>query len=129
MQSIRSGIVTPSLASREAREDNTSASWGEALIPAPFGRRQPLPVLDDGSGSAGEQTVWVRAAVTCDTQARPALQVEEWALETVMGSNDVVLSFLRPDGAAQSLLLKAVDAQDLAVALQRVGPPAEQAFN
>ena len=46
-----------------------------------------------------------------------------------MGSDEVVLSFLGPDGSVQSLLLKAVDAQDLAIALQSARRPGLQALN
>ena len=128
MQSSHSGIDTLPAAASEAREDPAPAPWGEALVPAPFGSRPPLAGLE-GGGGGGEQTVWVRAAVTCDTQARSAFQIEEWALEAVMGSDEVVLSFLGPDGSVQSLLLKAVDAQDLAIALQSARRPGLQALN
>jgi len=122
MQATRAGIDHTLVTPIDAAQESTPSSWREAQVPEPFGPLQYSPLH-------GAQAVWVRAAVTGDTQARSAPQAEEWALELTIAGDDLVLSFLMPDGAVQSVRLKASDAQDLGLALRRLEQAPIHALN
>jgi len=114
MQSPLSEDATHGLGPDDVPDDCPHGTGCEGPIPAPFGRGG----LHETTGTV-IPAVWVQAAITCDAQRRAALKVEEWALESVVDSDEVVLSFLMSDGSVQSVLLSEVDAQDMAIAVQR----------
>lgn len=65
--------------------------------------------------------VWVRAAVTQGTEPRSALEVDEWALEPVLGGlQEMALSLTLADASCVTFVLQAHDMQDIAAALGRL---------
>ena len=117
MQPSPSDISTILVTPLDGDDGQVSPFWGDAPGSGPLGDGSP-----QGSPGEGDRQVWVGAAVTRDAELRSIREVVEWALEPVMDSEALALSFLLVDGSTQSFLLGAMDAQDLVHALGHVHP-------